>query len=287
MNFADRVRHHSSDFTPAEHRIVQALFSSNMLAGLETGAKLAERAKTSSPTVLRFASKLGYDSFPDFQSALREEIELRLASPLDTYDQRGVGKSDVGLISDAARIFSDAVARTLGRIDPAVFERVSELLADASRPVYVIGGRYTQHLAEMLWGHLHMLRPRAHILRTGVVSPLDHLIDFGRREVLVVFDVRRYQESTVELAEFAKLRRATIILITDPLLSPISRIANHILTCDLDTPSPHDSLVPGLALTEILVAGTTRAAGEPGRQRLIEIEHLRSFGEKGALADLD
>ena len=279
MTVADRIKQFAPSFTPAEHRIAQTLFTTNMLAGLEPGARLAERARVSSPTVLRFANKLGFEGFPEFQAALRAEIEQRIASPLDSYDQRGLGRSDSAMIAEATQIFADGVGRTLGRIDQALFDRISTMLADGSRPAYVIGGRYTQHLAEIFWGHLHQLRPRAHILREGVASPRDHLIDIGRRDVLVMFDIRRYQPSTIELAEFAKLRRATIILITDPLLSPIARIANHVLTCDLDTPSPHDSLVPCLALTEALVAGITRAAGEGGRQRIIEIEQLRSFGE--------
>lgn len=273
---ADLIKKHSAEFTPAEHRISQTLFSSNMLAGLETGAKLADRARVSSPTVLRFASKLGFDGFPEFQAALRDEIEQRLASPLDHYDIGGAGTS---AIDEAAKTFSEGVTKTLGRIEQVTFDKVSEMLADGSRPIYIIGGRYTQHLAEILWGHLHQLRPQAHILREGVVAPRDHLVDIGRRDIMLTFDIRRYQQSTIELAEFAKLRRTTIILITDPLLSPISRIATHILTCDLDSPSPHDSLVPGLALTETLIAGATRAAGEAGRQRIIEIEQLRSFGE--------
>lgn len=281
LSFADRIKQHADRFTPGEQRIAEVLFSSNLLAGLDTVVKLGERARVSGPTVIRFAAKIGFDSYPDMQASLRQDIEGRLASPLDLYGRQGGGAGGDTLSLEAAEIFSQAIRKSLTRIDAVTLEKVAGLLADGSHAVYVLGGRFTHHLAEILWGHLHQLRPRAYVLRGGVVSPRDHLVDIGRRDVLVVFDIRRYQEDVIELAEFAKLRRATIVLITDPLLSPIARIANHVFTCDLDAPSPYDSLVPCMAVVELLVAALTRAASEKGRERIVEIEQLRRFGEQG------
>jgi DNA-binding MurR/RpiR family transcriptional regulator len=279
LSFADRIKQHSDQFTPGEQRIAEVLFSTNLLAGLDTVVRLGERARVSGPTVIRFATKIGFDSYPDMQASLRLDIESRLASPLDLYGRQS-GEGDT-LSAQAADIFSEAIRRSLTRIDAATLDKVANLLADGSHAVYVLGGRFTHHLAEILWGHLHQLRPRAYVLRGGVVSPRDHLVDIGRRDVLVVFDIRRYQEDVIELAEFAKLRRATIVLVTDPLLSPIARIASHVLTCDLDAPSPYDSLVPCMAVVELMIAAITRAASEKGRERIVEIEQIRRFGEQG------
>lgn len=280
MSFADRIKQHSDQFTPGEQRIAEVLFSTNLLAGLDTVVRLGERARVSGPTVIRFATKIGFDSYPEMQASLRLDIESRLASPLDLYGRQS-GEGDT-LSAQAADIFSEAIRRSLMRIDAATLNKVANLLADGSHAVYVLGGRFTHHLAEILWGHLHQLRPRAYVLRGGVVSPRDHLVDIGRRDVLVVFDIRRYQEDVIELAEFAKLRRATVVLVTDPLLSPIARIASHVLTCDLDAPSPYDSLVPCMAVVELMIAAITRATSEKGRERIVEIEQIRHFGEQGA-----
>jgi DNA-binding MurR/RpiR family transcriptional regulator len=280
---ADRIAAASSEFTPADRRIDEILFSTNMLAGLETVARLGERARVSGPTVLRFVTKLGFSSFPEFQEALRSDIESRLASPLDLYAQPGRDPDPDSLAAHAAETFDAGVRRTLARLEPAVLDKVVEILADPSRTIYLVGGRFTHHLAEIFWGHLHQLRPRTRVIRQGVVSPRDHLVDIGRRDVLVVFDLRRYQADTVELAEFVKLRRATVILITDPLLSPIARVANHVLTCELDAPSPYDSMVPCLALVEVLVAAVMRACGDDARQRIVEIEQLRELGSSESI----
>ena len=278
MSLADRINECAADFTPAEHRIAQVLISSNLLAGLETIVKLGEKAKVSGPTVLRFSAKLGFASYPDLQDYLREDLKDRLASPVDLYERQRRSDGARGGIDDAARIFGDGIGRTLARLDAATLKKVTALLVDKSRPVHFAGGRFTQHIAELLFGYVHLLRPRAHILRQGVMSPRDMVIDMGRRDVLVVFDIRRYQAETIELAERAHARRVTIILVTDTYLSPISRISDFVLTCDLDAPSPQDSLVPCMAVVEVIVAALSRLAGEAGRERMIAVEALHRDG---------
>ena len=271
---AERIRAAADSFTPAERRIAHILSSTNMLAGLETILKLAQRANVSGPTVLRFSTKLGFSGYAAFQTAISHDIENRFTSPLDQF-ARATAPQLNGLVKRAIDAFQGGIERTLGRLDKPLLDKIAALLSDKRRPVYLIGGRFTHHLAEMLWGHLYQIRPRAHILRPGVVGIQDQLIEIGRRDVLVVFDVRRYQADTIELAERAKARRAHIILFTDTWMSPIARVANDVLTCDIDAPSPYDSLVPCLALVETVIAAVTERAGEIGRERIAEIEKIR------------
>ena len=275
MNLAELIDSRGGKLTPAEQRLVEILFSTNLLAGLDTVARLAERAHVSGPTVLRLAAKLGFDSFPDFQDFLKQQIETRLASPLESFSRQSANGDEGAITSVAAQIFAEGITRSLDRMEATTLNAVAELLADGSRPVSLIGGRFTHHLAEILWGHLHQLRPRAHILRGGVVTIKEQMVDMGRRDILVVFDIRRYQDDIIEIAEIAKRRRATIILITDPLLSPIARFANIVMTCNLDSPSPYDSLVPGMAVLEVVVAEVILRARYSRRRRVAEIEQLR------------
>jgi DNA-binding MurR/RpiR family transcriptional regulator len=275
MNLAELIDSQGGRLTPAEQRLVDVLFSTNLLAGLDTVARLAKRAHVSGPTVLRLAAKFGFDSFPDFQDFLKQQIETRLASPLASFTRQPARGGKEALAPAAAKIFAEGIARSLDRIEVSTLSTIAKLLADGSRPVSLIGGRFTHHLAEILWGHLHQLRPHSHILRGGVVAVKEQMVDMGRRDVLVVFDIRRYQDDIVEIAEVAKRRRAKIILITDPLLSPIARFANIIVTCNLESPSPYDSLVSVMAVVEIIVAYVIRKAHDPGRRRVGEIELLR------------
>jgi DNA-binding MurR/RpiR family transcriptional regulator len=102
------------------------------------------------------------------------------------------------------------------------------------------------------------------------------LLDASRRDVFVIFDVRRYQPATIELARTAANAGATIVLLTDQYLSPISDIAEAVLPARVDAPSPFDSLVPAMALVESLVAGVSDKLGPAARKRIRRLEALRS-----------
>lgn len=281
-NVPERIRKVDASLTPSERRIADVLSDSNLMMGLENVATLAERARVSGPTVVRFASKLGFDGFPQLQSALRTDLRARLASPLDNYTQAKMPSERAVLTSSAAaRVFNAGISRTLGRLSGPMLKKACQQLLNDSCSVHLVGGRFTQHIAAMFWGHLHQLRPDIHLMQPGVVSLQEQALDFGRRDLLMVFDIRRYQPDIIELARLARGRRATLMLITDPLLSPIARWAKYLFTCDLDSPSPHNSLVPCLALVETMVTELNRLGGERGRRRIAELEALQDVDGAG------
>lgn len=105
-SIAEELRVLFETLTPTERKVGRVLLANYPVAGLETIAQLALRADVSGPTVLRLISKLGFDSYTAFQTALRDELEIRLQSPLVRHDPAQLqGDSDF-LVSYAARITS-------------------------------------------------------------------------------------------------------------------------------------------------------------------------------------
>ncbi|MDD9994049.1 MAG: MurR/RpiR family transcriptional regulator [Rhodospirillales bacterium] len=271
----DIIHQRTADLTPAERRVARTLFASNLMAGFDTVAGLAARSGVSGPTVLRFASKIGFTGYADFQRALERDVAARIDSPLRLYGRSPPEQRRDHLLDIAGDSFAHSVTSTFASLPRGEFDAVVALLADRRRTVYTSGGRFTQALAEMLHAHLYQLRPRARVIAYTPQGRADALLDVARRDVVVIFDVRRYQKDTIALAEAAKKQGATIVLITDPWLSPIADLADHVLTVDVDAPSPYDTLVPCIALLEALVAGIVGRLGDDTRRRISTLEHLR------------
>ncbi|UXN73878.1 SIS domain-containing protein [Devosia sp. A8/3-2] len=59
----------------------------------------------------------------------------------------------------------------------------------------------------------------------------DQMIDVRPGDTAILFDVRRYDPSLLEVATDLTARRAQIILITDEWMSPVSRYAKLVLPC--------------------------------------------------------
>ncbi len=159
------------------------------------------------------------------------------------------------------------------------FEAVVALIADAKRPLHLLGGRFTDAIARYMAAHLRILRAGVDHIAGQPDNWRDQLIDFGRKDVLIVFDIRRYQEDLVAFAKAAAERQAAVVLLTDQWLSPIARIALHVLPARIQVPSPWDSSAALLAVAEALIAAVTARTWRLSQERIRALEQLRPAEE--------
>ena len=64
----------SSELTPAERRIAQAVLAEPTLLAFGTVSDLAGRVGTSRPTIVRFATKLGFSGYSQLQRQVRSDL---------------------------------------------------------------------------------------------------------------------------------------------------------------------------------------------------------------------
>jgi DNA-binding MurR/RpiR family transcriptional regulator len=272
---AEQVRQVMGKLTSAERRVARALLSKYPMAGLETMPTLAERAGVSAPSVVRFIGKLGYDGYGDFQRTLRDEVQARLKSPLSQYERTLPAGNGHSLVEKAATIFQTSLSSTFAALLETELQAAVQALANQRHRVHTIGGRFSHVLARYLYAHLYHLRGNTTYVDPGVRPVGDAVMDVERRDVVVVFDYRRYQGDIIAFASAAARRQAEIVLFTDPWLSPASEFADIVLTARVEAPSPYDSLLGPLALVETLVAGLVTELGAPARERAEDLERLR------------
>jgi DNA-binding MurR/RpiR family transcriptional regulator len=141
---------------------------------------------------------------------------------------------------------------------------------------FVSGGRLSRHLAAILRWHLQRLRPHVEILTEQGIDLADRLVDIGARDILVVYDFRRYQGNIVYFATQAQARGCKTILVTDRWLSPIADVAEIVFPVPVEAASSFDTMVAALALTEALIGAVTKRSENRLDDRLEAIEHIRS-----------
>jgi DNA-binding MurR/RpiR family transcriptional regulator len=131
-------------------------------------------------------------------------------------------------------------------------------------------------LAAILHAHLVQLRPGAHLIVGSASDLSDALIDLGRRDVLVVFDYRRWQTDVVGFAERAAAQGVRIVLFTDPWLSPIAKVAKVVMTSSVQSSSPFGTMAPEVAFVEGLVAAMTAKLDAQAKARISILERFRA-----------
>jgi DNA-binding MurR/RpiR family transcriptional regulator len=271
----ERIRLHVGDMTPSERRIARALLAGPLTIGLESSSRLAERVGVSGPTVSRFAARLGFDNYAAFQAALREDVAARVMSPAEVF-RRHVPRTGDDVLGVAAGTMGVAVEETLAGLSSADFGLAAGLLSEA-RHVLVVGGWFSHLLAGYLAAVLREFRPRVREVPPVAGERAAAIADVEKKDVVVAFDFRRYEQDTLEFSTAIHAAGARIVLFTDPWLSPIADIADAVLSARVVGPAPIESLTPTLAVVETLLTAVAERLGEAARHR---IEHFGGIADR-------
>jgi len=270
-SLAETISEKLADMPARERRAAHALIASYPMLGMKTVAEFAQRAGVSPPTILRLVARLGFQNYAEFQAALNDELAARLQSPLSrTHRGGGAGES-----APLVAAIVDNISETFRTVSERQLAEVVALLSDTRRRIHLVGGRFTDPIARYATAHLAIVRPGVVHLDGQENLWRDRLIDFGKRDVLLVLDIRRYQSSLLDFAEKASRRGAAVILLTDQWLSPIARCASHVLAARTTVPSAWDSSAALFVIAERLIAGVTASLPEIGAARIREMDELR------------
>lgn len=261
--------------TPAEGSIVRILLSEYPSAGLGSASALARRAGVSDPTVLRLVSKLGFQGFGEFQARLLAEVEARLHSPLMMMEAKRLPGASV------SSRFYHSVAEAVDGLSTVPGEDLSlsqaaGLIMAARGKVYLLGGRFSRHLAGFLAGYIQQFRNDVVELGEANARVIDQLVDMSKADTLILFDYRRYQNDTIRFGQAAAARGAKLIVFTDPWGSPAAQGADLVLRSAVEAQSPFDTMAPALAQVEALVAHIVAAVGPERRKRIEELDAIRA-----------
>lgn len=271
---ADSIRSRFQALTRAERQLANAVLANYPVSGLGSITALAEAAGVSTPTVVRMAKKLGFRGFPELQAALRAELEATISSPIAKHDRWAASAPDTHILNRFADAVTENLRQTLQQIPIEEFDAVVALLGDRRRGVYVVGGRITRSLADYFFTHMQVIRSGLTLIAPNSNTWPHYVLNMRDGDVLVAFDVRRYEHDVQRLAETVTARGARLVLFTDQWGSPAAKFADHCFRARIEAPSAWDSSVVTLFVLEALIAAVQTATWNETRERMRMLEEL-------------
>ncbi|MBL4892586.1 MAG: MurR/RpiR family transcriptional regulator [Rhizobiaceae bacterium] len=267
MQVRARIEKASKDLTAAERKLSTALLSDYPFAGLEPIQVLAERTKVSSPSISRFVNKLGFQGYQEFQRQLIDEMKEGQRSPVQVH---GSGRPIHGeFLEDFMARATELMSASTQAITGAQFDRVCDYFIDKKRSIYVLGGRFSNSIAQHFSGHLRLSRADVFHLPTDPEVWPEYLLRMKPRDILFLVDFRRYQPNLVHLAKRASEKHGVqIVLVTDKWLSPASKHAAEVLAVPIESGTVWDSYAPALALMEAMLTRIAEDNWEDTRKRI-------------------
>lgn len=239
-------------FSKGQKLIAQYILAHYDKTAFMTAAKLGMTVGVSESTVVRFASELGFDGYPQLQRALQELIRNRLTSVQRmevTSDQLGDGN----ILHKVLNLDIEKIRRTMEKASVEDFEQAVDAIVSAKN-IYILGVRSASALSGFMSFYFNQIFENVRPINTTSASEMfEQIMRIKEGDVFIGITFPRYSKRTTNAAKFAKQNGAKVIAITDSDLSPIAEAADHLLLARSDMASFVDSLVAPLSMINALI----------------------------------
>lgn len=275
----ERIRASIPALPPAEQRVARLLLADpRSFATLPVG-ELADRARTSKPTVVRFCRSVGYDGLADFKLKLAGSVNEGVP-----FVHRAVDEDDkAGDI--AVKVVDNAVAALLRYRNAAAGQAIERAIAAMARAgregrrIEFYGVGNSGIVAQDAQHKFFRLGVRSAAVSDGHVQVMSAtLLEPGDCAVIISNSGR--SKDLLDVADIARRKGATVIAITasgSPLALEVQGPQQVLLAADhpedADRYSPMVSRLLHLVIIDILTTGVAlRLGGAALRPMLAEIK---------------
>ena len=236
-----------------------------------TASKLGEKVGVSESTVVRFASAMGYEGYPQLQKALQELVRHWLTSVQRFEMATDIDQSEV--LRTVLHADMQNIRSTIDGIDNAAFLRAVQVISGARR-IYILGLRSAAPLAQFAGYYLHYIFDDVRVVAAGSTDVFEAISRIEASDVLLGISFPRYSSRTIEAMSFARSRHAQVIGLTDGPMSPLHEVADICLSMRTDMASFVDSMAAPMSVINALIVALGIQNREALNARFKQLEEV-------------
>jgi len=241
-----------NNMSKGQKKIAQFILTHYDKATFMTASSLGRHVGVSESTVVRFATQLGFDGYPQLQRALQEIVKTRLTT-LQRVDISNEIIKDNDVLSSVMNLDITRIRTTLENIDREEFEKAVNAISNAEN-IYVLGTRSSFALSQFMTFYLNYIFKNVRNVNSNSSSGIfDQIFKISNNDVFIAIGFPRYSTTTIKAIDFAKHKNAITIAITDRQSSPLGEKADIKLIARSDVISFVDTLVAPLSLINALL----------------------------------
>lgn len=272
-NVLNEIQSEFSTYSKGQKKIAEYIISHYDKAAFMTASKLASKVGISESTVVRFANALGFEGYPELQDALGEIVKNKLTSVQRmeiAYDKM----ANEDILSKVINSDISKMRSTLETIDKKAFDKAVETILNASK-IYILGIRSAAAVSDFLGFYFNLLFPEVKLVQaTGVSEMLEQILRVEEGDAVIGVSFPRYSRRTVKALEYAKMKGAAVISLTDTERSPLVPCSDISLFAKTDMMSFVDSLVAPLSVANALIVALGMRKKAEITQTLSDLENI-------------
>ena len=262
----DRILAQYDSLSRAQKKGADFIISNPDAAAMLSSIELGKRAGISEPTVVRLAYALGYGGFTEMQKQIQQDYLTSFHDEPQNSEQTNEYEM---MVESEIRMFRELQNYVA---DPTKLERIAKTIVDAD--MVEVFGYYGEHtVAFELYLVLDAIRPNVHYYRENNIG-FREIAALNRNSVVLSFLFDPYCPGTVELMQETKEKGATLITITDSLISPGARLSDEVVCFSLhqDSETGINSMAPAMLFIQLLLRAIKKIDHESVMERTRKVQ---------------
>lgn len=243
--------------------------------------QVASEANVSTTTFVRLAATLKFSGYGAFRDALRAHVKGSDAYAKDA-DNKIAGYQSSGFEKtylDSAHQQINAISLFFNRDLMHRLIRAGNILHGSDR-IYVIGAR-SMHCLSFYFNYLvGTFDSRVTMLDDSHGMLSDKVFPIKVGDSLLAFSFEPYARTTIQAMEYAHGCGASIVAVTDSMLSPLANLSLEVIIAPTEGPSFYQSLAPSIMVVEALSAHLLSRTGAEASERIrARFQARENFGD--------
>lgn len=275
LTFEHLVKKNFALLSAAQKKVAEYLLQHLEKAAFSTAVQIGREADVSETTVIRLSYALGFRGFSEMQEFIQKQIlDSASSSYKANHAKNAIAADDTNPFAKVIENEIQILSQMFRELDTKEIWQAVDALIRADQ-VFVVGYRASYAVAYWFSLMLGMMRTNVDICPS---NGDDHqkLCNLTDQSVVLAISFPRYIKRTLQLSEYAKKQGATLISVTDRLLSPIGRISDITLTTDrnVDPDTGLVSMSSVMSLLYLVINGINMKDQERIQARQQKLEQL-------------
>ena len=227
---AQRITNASAGFTASQKNIARYFLTNESSALLNTAASIAEKIGVSESTIVRFAHAIGFESYTQMQKELQQQYINRVSFSNRQKRQQVSNEGDT--------FYESIIRREITSLDHLInsdfFIRLDQasILIENAKQIFVAGSRGSAAIAHHLAYNLNYIKSPIISLVFDSSDWQDRMLDCTENDLVIGVCMPYYTQRTLDIMQFGKNCKATVLGITDSELSPACEVSDVLLSCN-------------------------------------------------------
>ena len=254
-----------------QQQLADYILQNYKTAAFQNSTKLARLAGVSGSTVIRFAEELGYEGFPQMQSALHRIVQKEITT-VDNFLSANIANESTPTKDGFFQPCINSLHKAEKSLSKESVQKAAELLANA-RNVYIIGFQGSSFLAEYMSYFLSRIRKNVFRINTWENTIFRMMPEEEwELDVALVYAFPRFSSMTDILTKFFYERKVPIVCLSTVYQNHISEMAAISIGVDIEYRTYVDHMTPALYISEVLAKKVSKLTPEDSVKQLRRFE---------------